>query len=143
MLRLETKITNNVHKVLTARDKAQFKNLSHAVAGIRKDAMASIEKDKMPSEPGQPPHTRGKRKRNLRSAMLFDVPNQNQSHLRRHAHLLDAIIGPRFSFVGKSGRAHEFGEKFKGTDFEERPFMLPALMKNLTRFADAWEGSIG
>jgi len=131
MFRTAIKMVDKTHKVLAAKDKAQFRNLSHAVASIRKDVMSTIEKGDEPSPAGTPPHTRGKRHRNLRSAMLFDVGKE------------DAIIGPRFSFVGESARAHEFGETYKGMKFDERPFMLPGLLKNLTRFADAWEGSIG
>ena len=131
MFAVVTKITDKTRKVLLAKDKAQFANLRHAAASIRKQVMASITKDTEPSQPGTPPHTRGRGSHNLRSAMLFDV---NET---------DAIVGPRFKFVGTSGRAHEFGEKYKGVDFEERPFMLPALLDNLPRFVDQWEGSIG
>jgi len=54
-----------------------------------------------------------------------------------------AVIGPRESVVGTSGEAHEFGGDYKGQDFPERPFMGPALDKNIDRFASSFAGSIG
>jgi hypothetical protein len=55
----------------------------------------------------------------------------------------DALIGPMASLVGEAGRAHELGEEFRGHEYPERPFMAPALEKNLDRFAGDWAGSIG
>ena len=58
-------------------------------------------------------------------------------------HRLSSLIGPRASVVGEAGAAHEFGEEFRGTDYDERPYMGPALDVNLDRFAADWKGTIG
>jgi len=125
-----TKVTiqDRTKRVAAAADKAAFRNFSHAAASIRKDAGASIEKAEGPSPPGQPPHTR---RRLLPRALRFDVNKQG------------AVIGPRASVAGTAGSAHELGGSYKGQEFPERPFMLPALERAIPRFAGSWKGSIG
>ena len=126
-------------RVEKATDEAAFRNLPHAAAAIRKDAIESIKNESGASEPGTPPHThtggitkKGKvRKGNLQRAITFAADKES------------AVIGPRESVVGLAGRAHELGEEFHGDDFPERPYMEPALEENLERFASEWAGSIG
>ena len=128
MFDVNVKIEDNTKRLEQAAEKAAYRSFGHAAASIRKEASASIKRSKEPSEPGEPPHTR---KGNLRRALRF------------HRDKWGAVIGPRHSIVGESGSAHEFGEEYKGADFPERPFMLPALMKNIDRLAADWAGSIG
>ena len=118
-------------KVTKAVEKAAFKNFGHAAARIRKDARESLLKAEGPSAPGTPPHTH--KRQFLKNAITFDNDRASQ----------EAVIGPRFSRVGESGKAHEFGGEYKGADFPERKFMLPAMEKNLDRFAGDWAGSVG
>ena len=133
------KFEDQTKRAATATDAAAFRNLGHAAATIRKDAVESIENEPGPSAPGDPPHThtggvtkKGKvRKGDLQKAIAYDADKES------------AVIGPRFSVVGLAGRAHELGESFHGEDFDERPYIGPALDRNLTRFAQDWEGSIG
>lgn len=128
-------------RILQPAKSATFRNLGHAAATIRKDAQASIEQAEGPSPVGSPPHThtggvtkKGKpRKGNLQRAIQYDVDKSAE----------DAVIGPRESVVGLSGRAHELGEEHMGQDFPERPFMGPALEDNLDRFHASWAGSVG
>lgn len=115
-------------EVAKAAEKAAFKNFGHAAARIRKDAAESIQRSAQASMPGAPPHTR---RGHLKRAFRFDRTKD------------DAVIGPRGSIVGESASAHEFGGQYKGQQFPERPFMGPALEKNLPRFADDWAGSLG
>jgi hypothetical protein len=120
-------------------DRAAYKSFSHAAASIRKRMMESIQPAEGPSEPGTPPHThvaftkKGKVRRGgqLRRAIAF------------YADKGGAVIGPRESIVGESAEAHEKGGDYKGQDYPKRPFALPALQKNLDRFAGEWAGSIG
>lgn len=131
MIDLKTKVVMYPKRVTDAVDKAAFRNLGHAGARIRKDAQASIVKAEGPSAAGTPPHThRGKF---LSRAIRFDYDKQKQQ----------AVIGPRKSVVGTAGHAHEMGGLYKGQIFPERPFMLPALERNLPRMSRDWEGSIG
>jgi hypothetical protein len=130
MIGLSVQIVEQFGRVKTAADKAGFRNLGHAAASLRKTAVGLIETSDEPSGVGQPPHTRSGQ---LPRAIRFDVDQRQQ----------EAVIGPRASIVGEAGAAHELGEVFHGQDFDERPFMLPALEDNLDRFAGDWAGSIG
>lgn len=106
--------------------------LSHRQAAyeVMRTAQESIETSDQPSQPGQPPHTRGLGGKTLR-AIRYDATKD------------EAIVGPLASAVGEVGAAHEFGEVFRGFDYPERPFMGPALQKNIDTFAQAWNGSFG
>ena len=130
MISLAVQIVDRVARVQKAADQAGYRNLGHAAASLRKTAVASIERSDEPSDPGEPPHTR---RGQLPRAIRFDVDRTKQ----------EAVIGPRASVVGEAGAAHEFGEEFRGTDYDERPYMGPALDASLDRFASDWAGSIG
>ena len=128
-------------KLLAAERKASADNLAHAAAAIRKTEIESIHFGQDASEPGTPPHTHGRRltrkgkprKGQLQRAILFDVDKT----------ALYAVIGPRFSVVGTSAAAHEFGGEYKGEQYPARPFAEPALENNLDRFLHEWQYSIG
>lgn len=130
MFGLNIKTTNEMDKVAKAAERAAFRNLGHASNRIMKDARESIDTNEEPSAAGSPPHTKAKRGQNLRSAIRYDANKD------------DAYIGPIASAVGEVGRAHELGEEIHGQEFDERPFMLPALTKNLDRFHKDWKGAI-
>jgi hypothetical protein len=121
----------NVAKIQKAVEKANFQNINHAAFSISKLAKSKIKKRKSPNAPGQPPTTRSRQGKNLRAAIY--VARGRES----------ALIGPRASFIGKSGAAHEFGRSFQGDSFDERPYMGPALEESLPRIAGQWEGSVG
>lgn len=108
-----------------------FKNIFHAAASIAKDAKRSIRVSPRPSATGRPPHTR--RRRHLQRAIRFAVDKK-----KKHA-----VIGPRESIVGRSAGAHELGGSYKGDHFPPRPFMGPALERNLHRLGGQFTGSIG
>lgn len=146
MMSLTARIEDNTRRVEQAAEQAAFKNFGHAAAKIRKEAMASIKnapskrrakrrKGKVvrrathePSPPGSPPYTqRGQARR----AITY------------HADKTGAVIGPRKSVVGTSMMAHEFGGKYKGGRFPQRPTMGPTLRKHASAFARQWAGSIG
>lgn len=119
----------SVRKVFEEAEKAAFRNFQHAAASISKDAKASIKTSADPSDPGEPPHTR--RRVFLRRAIRYAANKDG------------AIIGPLASVVGLSAEAHEFGGRYKGNEYPERPFMGPALERAIPRFAGSWQGSIG
>lgn len=116
-------------QVEKAVEKAAFRNFAHAAASISKDVKSTLETAEGPSPEGQPPHTH--RGAFLRRAIRFAADKEG------------AVIGPQASMVGEVGSAHEFGGEYKGQDFPSRPFMLPALIRALPRFAGEWRGSIG
>jgi len=118
-----------------AAKQAGVKNVGHAAAIVRKDAIASIKPAEGASSPGSPPHTHGGKKKRgkgkLPKAILFAQVGDT------------AVVGPAKSITGTVGEAHEFGGKYKGETFAERPFMGPALTRQTPRFAESFAGSIG
>lgn len=128
MFGFEAKTEFTPDMLMQAVDKAAFRNLGHGAAAIRKTAQGLIEFSDEPSPQGTPPHTQTGR---LPRSIAFDAGPK------------DAVVGPRFSMVNLAGAAHELGQEFRGQKFDARPFMLPALMENLTRFQQSWAGSIG
>lgn len=141
MIGIDVKIEDNTQRVADAAERATFRNLGHAAATLRNEAIESIVPAEGPSEPGTPPHTHtasvtkaGRvRRGELPRAIVFDVDRAAQS----------ALIGPRYSVVGESGAAHELGGEFKGEEYPERSFMGPALDNIEDRFAQSFQGSIG
>ncbi len=131
MFGFDVKVEPQFDRVQRAADDATFRNLRHAGFGVSKAAKESIVKSPNASLPGDPPTTRGRGRHNLKSAIFVDASAE------------DVIIGPRSTYVGDSGEAHEFGKSRKGDDFAERSFMGPALEAVIPRFADDWQGSIG
>jgi hypothetical protein len=130
MFGLTVQLVDQTSRVQDATEQANFRNLGHAAASIRKTAIDEIIVAEGPSDPGTPPHTR---RRQLKRAIKYDVDQAAES----------ALIGPEASIVGEAGAAHEFGGEFRGEDYPERPFMEPALETNVDRFASEWAGSIG
>lgn len=117
-----------LERVIKAVEGATYRNLSHAIASIRKSIIANISSSPHPSAPGTPPNTR---RGQLRRAIVYDVQGDS------------AIAGPRHSFVGESGAGQEFGGKYKDRNLPARPYMGPGLEEGAPRFAQDWEGSIG
>ena len=115
--------------VKRSAERAQFEKFNQAAFGVMQTARESIKRAEGPSEEGQPPHTH--RGVFLRRAIRYAADRDG------------ATIGPIASIVGEVGSAHEFGGRYRDTWFPERPFMGPALDKNLDRFANSWGGSIG
>ena len=131
MFRLDASAKSEVGRVSKAAEKTAFRNLGHAANRIMKDARASIVTNQnAPSAAGSPPHTKAQAGHNLRTAIRYDSNKE------------DAVVGPMASMVGEAGATHEFGQERGGVDYPERPFMGPALERNLDRFADSWRGAI-
>lgn len=137
MLSVLIRIASRMDKVATAAQRAKYRNLQHAAASIRKTMIGSIEPSDEPSPPGKPPHTR-RRVSKKGKALKGHLPRSIVYHVSD-----TAVIGPRYSIVGDSAKAHEFGGEYKGQEYPARPFAFPALEDNLDRFASEWAGSIG
>lgn len=148
MFGANVQVTDTTKNVVQAAEKAAYRNFGHASASIRKDAQASIKpapKEQRTrakkrggkivrrathaaSPPGQPPFTkRGQLKRSI----TFSADKES------------AVIGPRHSVMDIGAAAHEHGGTRGGATFPARPFMYPALERNLSRFAESWRHSIG
>ena len=127
MFGVVTKIVNHMHKVREAAEKAARRAFAKSAYRIMQDAKASVERSATASAPGEPPHTR---RGQLKRAIRYDATKDG------------AVIGPLASMVGVSAEAHEFGGSFRGSTFPERPFMGPALERDLDKFAGDFTGSI-
>jgi hypothetical protein len=115
--------------VLTKARQGSFKSLGHAGAAIRLTARRSIRRRKSASPAGTPPSTR---RGQLKRAIAFAVDKQQQL----------VVIGPEYEVVGESGKAHEFGGRYRREQYEKRPFMGPALEKVKDRLPSLWAGSV-
>ena len=131
MIGMTAKVVDEAHRIKAAAEKANYRNIGHAAASIRKAAIESITKSSEPSEPGTPPHTRGRRK-GFKRAILYAMEGKEA-----------AVVGTAYSRVGPAGEPHEHGGRRGKQTYEPRPFMAPALGANLDRMAKEWEGTIG
>jgi hypothetical protein len=147
MIAMEAGSSFNAAKIQAAADRMVVRNLRKAAFSLRVEAWRII-KPASPgaaSAPGEPVHTRSrgiiKRGRNagkhrpgqVQRAIVYDVDAEKQ----------DAVIGPRYSFVGLSMNAHEFGNEFHGQSYPERPTMGPALDNTLSTFGESFANSLG
>lgn len=121
------KFIDRTRRVQEAADRAARRAFAKAAFRIFRDAQSTIQRSDEPSAPGEPPHTRR---------------GQLRRSIRYHATKDGAVVGPLGSMVGEAGAAHEFGGEHKGQTYPERPFMKPALDRELTNFAGEFRGSI-
>ena len=127
MLKAKTKFDGK--KLGRAAKAGSIKSLGHAGAAIRLVARRSVKRSKEASNIGSPPHTRRGR---IKSAIKYAVAPSKQS----------VVIGPDATIAGTSGKAHEFGGRYKRERYDKRPFMGPALEKTKTRLPAMWAGSV-
>jgi hypothetical protein len=106
-----------------------FQSLGHAGGYIRKVARHSIKRSPKPSAPGRPPHTR---RGAIKAAMRYAVAEDRQS----------VVIGPDVSVIGDSGKAHEFGGRYRRERYPKRAFMGPALNEARDKLPPMWAGSV-
>lgn len=130
MLGFNFSLTEAFGRVQKAADRAVIESIRHAAFSIRKYVRESIKKSANPASPGDPVATRGRRG-NVKNSIFVNTTKD------------DAIIGPRYSFVGDAMEAHEFGKRRGENRYPARPTMGPGLEANLDRFAGAFRGSIG
>lgn len=131
MFKALVKVADNFKQVIERARKVSANKLNHAVAGIRKDAQASIHNARGASDPGTPPNSRrGK----IRNAITFAKATPDN---------LVAVVGPRASRVDQAARAHEIGGEYKGQDYPKRSFMWPAAEGRLDQFGGSFAGSLG
>jgi hypothetical protein len=84
-------------------------------------------KDRLPSDPGQPPHRQTNTLRN--SITYASVPAKRSPSV---------IVGP--TAMAPYGKTHEFGLRVGGVQYPERPFMTPAYDQAKTEFARFFHG---
>ena len=122
-------MTTNFERIEKAAARAAYWAWAKSAYRIMRDAQSTILINRRASPPGTPPHT-GRRKQ-LRVAIQYSASKD------------DAVVGPRGSWVDESMRVHEFGGFYKGHKYPARPFMGPALSRELDQFAGEFSGQIG
>lgn len=134
MIGFAVKTWNNFAAVSKAVGKVVYETLFHGAASIRKDAIESIEPGTGPSPVGTPPHTHtqklvksGKKKGKVRAGV---IPRSILFAVDQSA----AVIGTSHRLAGESGSPHELGGLYKKERFERRPFMVPAMVRQASRF---------
>lgn len=124
--------------ILNAVPPALRKALSKAGAYIRDDARKSIKTRKKPAPPGQPPHSH---KGQLRKFIFFAFDPASRS----------VIVGPAaFSSRSQAPYLLEHGgttqrkrrKRIITAQYEPRPYMLPALLKNIHEIPKPWKDAI-
>ena len=144
-------------KVNKAVDDGTYKNLRHAGASIRKSAIESMIFAEGPSKPGKPPHAH---KGRLRRSIVYTV-DEASGELYVGASYSKVKIGGRPPWLAQMlerGGTYQVKQKRKrrgrprkdeppvqvrSITFPPRPFMVPALERNLDRFHASWKHSIG
>ena len=133
-------------KVKRAVDRAQRRALSKAGAFIRQRARTSMRKRRGSAPPGQPPHAH---EGSLRRLLLFGYDRASDS----------VVVGPVGFRRGGAPSTLEFGGratvtrrrtmrdgkrviKSKRARIEARPYMGPALKKELPNIPKAWANSV-
>lgn len=128
-------------KVQRAVDKARRKVLSKAGAFVRTSAKSSIRKRKGISRPGNPPHSHTGL---VRRFILFGYDHATDS----------VVVGPVKIKSGRAVESLEYGGKStansrrrgrriqRAVTVRARPFMRPAMKKELPKFPELWRNSI-
>jgi hypothetical protein len=143
---MRSKAVLETRKLKRKEERMNFESLGQAGAFIRSDAKQSIKRrggrkrkrkrsgqrgmiraatNKSASRAGSAPHTR---KGLLKRAILFAIERRRGS----------VVIGPSAMVADDVGAAHEHGGRFRKRRYPRRPFMLPALMKNMEKIPRAW-----
>jgi len=141
MFGLSVQIKDEIDRVRQRAKDAGRKSFARTAFLIRKSAIESIVSAQGPSAPGSPPHTHS-RTRVTKKGKTIERGNRLRKAILYKADKQGAVIGPSSRIFGKAGKAHEFGGEFRGESFDKRPFMSPALKKNLDVFARSWSNSV-
>jgi len=131
-LGVEVRLTSAIDQVQKQIEEKGTTSLSKAAFFVMRQAQASIKTSAEPSDPGEPPTTRGRGRKSLRAAIQYAVDGKEN----------EAVIGPSKQNVGPTGKHHEFGIPRKTSKFVERPFMGPALEESLDRFVGQFKSSL-
>lgn len=149
MIRVRTTVEMRIASLLARQRRGSVESLAQAGALVRGVAQRSIaimnrkakkrrkrrgapagpRGSRNASRPGTPPHSRRGR---LKRAILFEVEDRDRN----------VVIGPTANVVGTSASAHEFGGRYRGGRYPERPFMGPALERVRNRLSKFWENSL-
>lgn len=130
MITLKTRVEDRFPNIIRIAKKKNIETLGQAGAFVRSVIRYSIRRSKRPALPGQPPRTR---RGAMRQAIMFSVEKDRER----------VLIGPAASRIGVGvGGAHEFGGRFRGRSYPERPFAGPGILAAAPRLPNKWQGLI-
>lgn len=127
-------------KVQNAADKATRRNLSRMGAFVRTRAKTSMRKGRGVSEPGEPPRAHVGL---IRKFVLFAYEAARKAVVIGPARL-SGVIGnaPEALEHGGTSEVHVRGGKTRRVTIRARPFMRPALEKELSQVPKLWRDSV-
>ena len=160
MFGVTVKLTMMPGKVKKATDKGAYKSLRHAAFSIRKTAIESMVFEEGPSRPGRPPHAHtGRLRRSIIVAQekgneVFVGPSYSRVKAGGRPPWLAEMLEHGGTFRWRKKRkkrgrptkseaqviAAGYGPALQIVTFPARPFMQPALARNLARFHREWQG---
>ena len=122
-------------RVMRAAERAQVRLLSKFGAFVRTTAQRSMrQRKKGSSEPGQPPLAHSGE---LRKLLFFSFDPITKT----------VVVGPLGFKKSDVPHLHEFGgvaiRKGKPAKYPARPYMKPAMLAELPKFASLFRGQIG
>ena len=156
MIGAQTKFEKDYERLLTAIDRAKAGSLSSSAYLVRDTAIKSVKHSKRirgyfysfpkgdrsakpklkvyyePAPAGQPilAHRRGVGF--FRAGLKYDVDKGKD----------EAVVGWLHSRFSGIMATHEHGETWRGTQYDKRPTMAPALAANVEKFHRDWQSSI-
>lgn len=119
-------------------DKRTRQALSRAGAFVRQSARNSIRKRKAVSKPGQPPSSHAG---HLKRLIWFAYDPEKQSVVIGPARFKEGEAPSLLEFGGKATRKRKGGKRVVAT-YQPRPFMGPALEKELPKLPSHWVKSV-
>jgi hypothetical protein len=129
MFGLQLKIVDKTAAMAAASRRAFLLGIQKAAFEIMTTARSLIVDSPVPSDPGQPIHTRAGR---ARRAIRYAVDREAYT----------AVIGPQAKTVGSSMEVHEFGGVRFGRKYPARPFMGPALQRSIDKIPAGFAGEV-
>ena len=129
-MKLTIRTEDKTRDVAKAAEAANYQNLGHAGASIRRTMVKGIRKSERYAKPGKPIHTRAGL---ARKAIRFAVDREAET----------AVVGPRASIIGDALSVHEHGGRYRRRRYLKRPFAFPALLESIPRLGPTWSGTIG
>ncbi len=155
MFGIQVKLTATPKRLEKATDKGTYKTLRHAAFSIRKSAIESMVFAKGPSKPGTPPHAHtGRMRRSILVAQddndeVFVGASGNRVKAGRRPEWLARMLEHGGTFPIRKKRKirgrpkkDDAPQATRTITFPPRPFMQPALKRNLARFHHEWKGAI-
>ncbi len=155
MIGWQTRVVLDLAALNNAAEKGAFNSQRHAAFAIRKSAIDSMIFARGPSNPGRPPHAHtGKLRRSILVAedggSVVVGASHGRNQVGRRPLWLTEMLEHGGTYQVRRKKRSRRGRPSKGDEpqvvssvtYPPRPFMHPALVRNLDRFHREWQGAI-